>query len=144
LIGGCVVLAAGGLIVVSISARWLLSVSVPGDVELIQTATALAAFAFLPFGQITRSTIVVDTFTRRLPAHACRTIDAFWDLLYAFFALILAWRLAIGAFDAVRSHTVTTVLGFPIGWSMAASTILLLLLSAAALLTLRRLLRGRM
>jgi TRAP-type C4-dicarboxylate transport system permease small subunit len=144
LFGGCVVLAAGGLIVVTISARWLLSASVPGDVELIQAATAVAAFAFLPLGQMTRSTIVVDTFTKGLSARTCRAIDAIWDLLYALFALILSWRLAIGAFDALRSHTVTTVLGLPIGWFMIAGTILLLLLSVVALLTGGRLLRGRM
>jgi TRAP-type C4-dicarboxylate transport system permease small subunit len=143
LCGGCIVLAAGGLIVVSVCTRWMFFVSVPGDVELIQTATAVAAFAFLPFGQITRSTLVVDTFTKLLSVRACQGIDAFWDLLYALFALILSWRLAIGAFDALRSHTVTTVLALPIGWFMAASTMLLLLLSATAFVSVGRLLPSR-
>ena len=70
LVGGCVILAAGGVIVISVISRRLLSTSIPGDVELIQAATAIAAFAFLPLGQIHRSTIVVDTFTSRLPARA--------------------------------------------------------------------------
>jgi TRAP-type C4-dicarboxylate transport system permease small subunit len=142
LFGGCVILGAGGLIVVSISARWLLSTSVPGDVELIQAATAIAAFAFLPFGQLSRANIVVDTFTQRLPGRVCRRIDAFWDFLYAVVALILAWRLGVGAFDALRSHTVTTVLALPIGGIMLASTALLLVLAAAAMVTTTRLLRG--
>jgi len=132
LFGGYVVLATGGLIVSSISARWLFATSVPGDVELIQTATAIAAFAFLPLGQITRSTIVVDTFTKRLSNRACLRIDALWDLVYAVVALFLSWRLAIGAFDALRSNTITTVLGLPIGWPMIVSTIFLVLLAAAA------------
>ena len=92
--GGCVILAAGGLIVISVISRRLLSASIPGDVELIQAATAIGAFAFLPLGQIHRSTIVVDTFTSRLPEVVCRRIDAFWDLLYSAIVLILAWRLA--------------------------------------------------
>ena len=142
LFGGCVILAAGGLIVISVISRRLLSASIPGDVELIQAATAIGAFAFLPLGQIHRSTIVVDTFTSRLPEMVCRWIDAFWDLLYSAIVLILAWRLVVGALDAIRSHTISTVLGIPIGWLMLASAALLVLLSAAAFTTMTRLLRS--
>ena len=143
LFGGCVVLGAGGLIAASILSRWLLSASIPGDVEMIQTATAIGAFAFLPFGQLSHSNIVVDTFTQRLPEKVCRWIDAFWDFLYALIALVLAWRLGVGASDALRSHTVTTVLGLPIGVFMFASTAFLLVLAAAATVTTSRLLRGQ-
>jgi TRAP-type C4-dicarboxylate transport system permease small subunit len=143
LLGGFVIFAAGGLIVVSVIARRLLSSSIPGDVELIQAATAIAAFAFLPLGQIHRSTIVVDTFTARLPEVVCRWIDSFWDLLYAVIVMVLAWRLAIGAFDAIRSHTISTVLGIPIGWLMLVGAGLLVLLSAAAVTTMVRLVRSR-
>src|SRR5262249_34181179 len=78
--GGSLMLAAGMLIVASIATRWFLAASIPGDVELIQAATAVAAFAFLPFGQLNRSNIVVDTFTQRLPERVCTAIDAFWDI----------------------------------------------------------------
>src|SRR5262245_4477543 len=81
--GGSLMLAAGVVIMASIATRWFLASSIPGDVELIQAATAAAAFAFLPFGQINRSTIVVDTFTQRLPERVRNSIDAFWDLIYA-------------------------------------------------------------
>ena len=90
-------LATGVLIIASIGARWFLATSIPGDVELIQAATAVAAFTFLPFGQINRSTIVVDTFTQRLPERVRNGIDAFWDMAYAAAALILSWRLSVAA-----------------------------------------------
>jgi TRAP-type C4-dicarboxylate transport system permease small subunit len=141
LCGGCVVLAAGALIVSSILARRFLSVSIPGDVELVQAATALGAFAFLPFGQLSRSNIVVDTFTKRLPDKVCRRIDAFWDLSYAAVTLVLGWRLGVGAIDALRSHTISAVLGLPIGVFMLVSTILLFVLAAAAVVTMNRLLQ---
>jgi TRAP-type C4-dicarboxylate transport system permease small subunit len=140
--GGCTILAAGVLIIVSISMRWFYSVSIAGDVELIQTATAITAFAFLPFGQINRSGIIVDTFTQQLPRGVCNRLDAFWDLIYAAIALILAWRLAVGAFDAIHSHTVTTVIRLPVGWFMLAGVVMLCLLALAALVTARRLLRA--
>jgi TRAP-type C4-dicarboxylate transport system permease small subunit len=135
-------LAAGLLIIASIAARWILSTSIPGDVELVQAATAVAAFAFLPFGQINRSTIVVDTFTQRLPERVRNGIDAFWDIAYAAAALILSWRLSIAAVDAIRSHTVSTVIGLPIGWFMLVGAVMLFLLVLTALLTAGRALRG--
>jgi TRAP-type C4-dicarboxylate transport system permease small subunit len=142
LFGGSLMLATGVLIIASIGARWFLATSIPGDVELIQAATVVAAFAFLPFGQIKRSTIVVDTFTQRLPERVRNGIDAFWDTAYAAAALILSWRLSVAAFDAIRSHTVSTVIGLPIGWFMLVGVVMLFLLALTAMLTAARLLRG--
>jgi TRAP-type C4-dicarboxylate transport system permease small subunit len=135
-------LAAGMLIVASIATRWFLAASIPGDVELIQAATAVAAFAFLPFGQLNRSNIVVDTFTQRLPQRVRAAIDAFWDIVYAAAAVILSWRLLVAAFDAIRSHTVSTVIALPIGWFMLAGVTMLFLLALVSVLTAGRLLRG--
>src|SRR6476620_7516513 len=99
LLGGSLMLVAGVLIIASIVMRWVFATSIPGDIELIQAATAIAAFSFLPFGQLRRSTIVVDTFTQRLPERARNSIDAFWDIVYSVAALILSWRLSIAAYD---------------------------------------------
>jgi len=140
--GGSLMLAAGMLIVTSIATRWFLAASIPGDVELIQAATAVAAFAFLPFGQLNRSNIVVDTFTQRLPQRVRAAIDAFWDIVYAAAAVILSWRLLVAALDAIRSHTVSTVIGLPIGWFMLAGVTMLFLLALVSVLTAGRLLRG--
>jgi TRAP-type C4-dicarboxylate transport system permease small subunit len=142
LFGGSLMLATGALIIVSICARRFLATSIPGDVELIQAATAVAAFAFLPLGQITRSTIVVDTFTRSLPNRVCNVIDAFWDVAYASFAVILSWRLSVAALDAIRSQTVSTVIGLPIGWFMLIGVLMLFVLTLTAAVTARRMLRG--
>jgi TRAP-type C4-dicarboxylate transport system permease small subunit len=141
-LGGILMLATAILIIASVGMRWLLATSIPGDVELIQTATAIAAFAFLPFGQLNRATIVVDTFTQRLPARARDRIDASWDLLYATAAAVLSWRLLVAAFDAIGSHTVSSVIGLPIGWFMLVGALMLVLLALAAALTAFRLLRG--
>ena len=54
-----------------------------GDFEMVQMATAIAVFSFLPYCQARRGNIVVDTFTSWLPARANAFIDAFWDLVYA-------------------------------------------------------------
>ena len=48
--------------------RWLLQLRpINGDFEMVQMATAIAVFSFLPYCQARRGNIVVDTFTSWLP-----------------------------------------------------------------------------
>src|SRR5262245_40165253 len=78
--GGAVALSVAALVVVSVLTRWLFATPVPGDFELARIGTAIAVFAFLPYCQIVRGNIVVDTFTTRLPARLRGRIDAVWDV----------------------------------------------------------------
>ena len=48
----------------------------------------------------------------------------------------------VAALDAIRSHTVSTVIGLPIGWFMLAGVTMLFLLALVSVLTAGRLLRG--
>lgn len=141
--GGMLLLAVAGMVVVSVVMRWLTSYSVPGDIELVQIATALAVFCFLPICQSVRGNISVDTFTTWLPTSVRDGLDALWDLVYALAALVIAWRLAVGAFDTLRSHTVSMMLGLPIGWAIAACAVMAAFLAVVALATAWRLVRGR-
>ena len=137
LAGGTVMLAAAGLVTVSVLMRWSTSNSVPGDFEWVQLAVALAAFSFLPICQLKRGHIYVDTFTSRLPAWFNRGLDGLWDLVYAMFCGLIAWRLAIGALETIANKTTTMVLGLPIGWAMLAASVMSALVAVAAILTVR-------
>jgi TRAP-type C4-dicarboxylate transport system permease small subunit len=86
---------------------------------MVQMGLALAVFAFLPLCQAHRGNVMVDTFTTRLPARAQAALDALWDILYAGFAGFIAWRLSIGAFEAMSSRTTSMVLGLPIHYAIA-------------------------
>lgn len=141
--GGMVLLAVAVMVVVSVVMRWLTAFSVPGDIELVQIATALAVFAFLPLCQSVRGNISVDTFTTWLPKRARDGLDALWDMVYAVAALIIAWRLAVGALDTLRSRTVSMMLGLPIGWAMAACAAMAAVLGAVAVATALQLMRGK-
>src|SRR5262245_22263355 len=81
--GGAVALAVACVVVLSVLRRWLSSAPIPGDFELAQIGTAVAVFAFLPYCQLVRGNIAVDTFTVHLPARMRHRIDGFWDLVYA-------------------------------------------------------------
>jgi TRAP-type C4-dicarboxylate transport system permease small subunit len=125
--------------VVSVVMRWLINVSIPGDIELVQIATALSVFAFLPICQARRGNIVVDTFTSALPARVRVLLDALWDVVYALVTAIIAWRLVLGALDTIRSGTVSMMLGLPIGWAIAACAVMAAFLAFVALATAVRL-----
>jgi TRAP-type C4-dicarboxylate transport system permease small subunit len=70
-------------------------------------------------------------------------LDALWDLVYAGAAAIIAWRLVVGAWDTMRSNTVSMILGLPTGWAVAACALAAAFLAAVAVATALRLLRRR-
>jgi TRAP-type C4-dicarboxylate transport system permease small subunit len=135
LTGAALSLFIAGLVTVSVLLRWATSNGLPGDFETVQMAVALAIFAFLPYTQLRRGNMLVDTFTHRLPPRIVTSIDAFWDVVYAAVASLLGWRLAVGASDAINSHTSTMVLGLPVGWAIMGCAAMAGLLALAALVT---------
>lgn len=115
LAGGLVLVAVACMVVVSVTLRSDLvgSAGVPGDFELVQMGTAVAAFCFLPWCQLRRGNIFVDTFTLKLPKRVRDGIDAVWDVVYALVMALIAWRLAVGARAAFATGENTMVLQLP-------------------------------
>ena len=143
LAGGIIILAAAFLVCASVAMRWATSNAIPGDFELVQIAVAISAFAFLPLCQLRRGNIMVGTFTARLPSRIRDLLDALWDLAYGLTAIFLAWRLWAGASETIANRTTTMVSGMPIGWAIAATSVMALLLAIAALATAFQLVRSR-
>jgi len=138
-LGGLLLLAMACLVVVSVIGRRFFNAPVNGDFEMVSMGTAIAVFAFLPFAQIRRANIVVDTFTGWLPARANAYIDAFWDLVYAGMMGLLSVCLSIGTIEHYRSGQTTMLLQIIIWPAIAICTLLTVLLSCAALATAARL-----
>jgi TRAP-type C4-dicarboxylate transport system permease small subunit len=143
LAGGVLMLGVASLVTVSVLMRWLAGDGISGDFELVQIATALGAFAFLPLCQARRGNVIVDTFTTRLPQRARDILDAVWDLTYAALMGIIAWRLVVGAQDAFASQTTSMVLGIPQGYAIAACAVMGVFLAVVAAVTALHLLKGR-
>jgi TRAP-type C4-dicarboxylate transport system permease small subunit len=143
LAGGALLLALSVMVVVSVTLRSDLvgGAGVPGDFELVQMATAIAAFCFLPYSQLRRGNIFVDSFTSRLPANWLCGIDALWDVIYALVMALISWRLAVGAGSALASGENTMVLQLPSYLPIALCAVLAALVSVAALVSAARLLR---
>ena len=142
LAGGVLMLVVACLVTLSVLMRWLLGDGISGDFELVQIATALGAFAFLPLCQARRGNVIVDTFTAPLSEPARRRLDALWDLVYALLIAIIAWRLVLGALDAFASQTTSMVLGIPQGYAIAGCAVMGVLLSVVAAATAMRLAKG--
>jgi len=157
-LGGLLSLCVALLVVASVLGRWLKGVPwadgvagalgltlgpIDGDFELVQMATAIGIFAFLPYTQARRGNIVVDTFTSMLPRRANAFIDAFWDLVYAGMMGLLTACLIVGTLEHYRSGQTTMLLQIIVWPAIAISTLLLFFLTCMALATAARLIRGR-
>ena len=123
--------------------KWLFSQPIPGDFELAQIGTAVAVFAFLPYCQVTRGNIVVDTFTTSLPARLRGRIDALWDVVYAVAMGFVAVCLTRGTLDTFASHEVSMVLRIPVWPGVAFGALSCGFLAIVSLATAHGLLRGK-
>jgi TRAP-type C4-dicarboxylate transport system permease small subunit len=142
-VGGGVAIAVAVVVVASVLGRWLFSTPIPGDFEVAQIGTAVAVFAFLPYCQIVRGNIVVDTFTARLPARMRGRMDAVWDAVYAAAMAFVAVCLARGTLDTFASHEVSMVLRIPVWPGIAFGALSCGFLAIVSLATARSVLRGR-
>ena len=112
-------------------------------VELAQIGTAVAVFAFLPYCQVVRGNIVVDTFTTGLSPRMRGRIDALWDLVYGAAMAFVAVCLTRGTLDTFASHEVSMVLRIPVWPGVAFGALSCAFLAIVSLATAFGLLRSR-
>lgn len=141
--GGLLALAVAIVATVSVLGRWLFSAPIDGDFEFVKMATAVTVFMYLPYTQWRRGNIMVDTFTGWMSPRLRRTLDAFWDLVYAAFAGFMAWSLFYGTTDAIRSGETTMQRQIALWPSIGLSDLLAAFLCIATLATAWQLLRPR-
>jgi len=98
---------------ISLIGRNTMGVSLVGDYELTAAATGAAVALFLPWCQLSRNNITVDFFTARLSTKANDGLDRLGSALLCAVLLLLAWRTAVGGWNALRSGGTTMMLGFP-------------------------------
>jgi TRAP-type C4-dicarboxylate transport system permease small subunit len=139
--GGLLALAVALLVSASVLGRWLFDKPIEGDFEFVKMATAIAIFSFLPYTQVQRGNIMVDTFTTRLPVRGRRALDALWDMVFAGVAMLMAHGLFTGAQEALRNGESTMQLQILIWPAIGFCACLATLLALSALISAARLLR---
>ncbi len=136
--GGLVLLGLALMTVASIVGRFLFSLPVPGDFELVEIGCAISVFAFLPYCQLHGGNVVVDFFTLRTGERTRNRMDSICSLIYAVIAALLTWRLALGGYDMYQYGEQTMILGLPRWWGFIPIVTSLALLTLVCLYTCGR------
>lgn len=116
-IGGVTLLAMMLMTVTSVVKRSLLGAPIPGDFELVEIASAITIFCFLPWCQSTGGNVLVDFFTQKSSPRTNHLLEALGDLLYLLIAALLLWRLIHGGLEMHRYNEQSMVLRIPVWWS---------------------------
>ena len=129
--GGLMFVALVAMSLISIVGRKLAAAPVPGDIEIMQMGTAVAAAAMLAYCEMARHHLRVDFFTAKLSIKNKDRLDAISHLLLAGVALLLAWRTGVAAISLKEAGETSMVLSWPVWPAVAAMVPSLLLLAAA-------------
>ena len=137
LAGGVLLIAIVSMNAYSLLADIAFRKPLPGDFELVEVGVAVAAFAFLPYCQLTGANVTADIFTQNVGPRTVARL-AFLSALIAFaFSLLLTWRMTLGLVDIRRYGETTTITGFPIWIAYVPIVASLAMLAIASFISMR-------
>jgi len=137
LLGGVVLLAIAVMSTWSAVSGFLFGKPLPGDFEMVEVLVAVAAFAFLPYCQLTDANVTADIFTARAGRRTVAVFGLIASLVALAFALLLLWRMYAGLLDYRQYVETTAILRFPIWWAYLPALASLVLLAVACFITLK-------
>lgn len=107
----------------------------PGDFELVKHGVAIAAFAFLPYAQLTHANVTVDIFTEGMGERAKAAMLLFASVVAAGLAVLLFRQMWLGMFDYIKYPVHMTTVPVALWTAFPPALVSLALLFLAALLT---------
>jgi TRAP-type C4-dicarboxylate transport system permease small subunit len=110
----------------------------PGDFEMTEVGICIAAFAFLPYCQLTGANVTADIFTSRASPRWIAIFSLAASITAFGFSLLLLWRMYAGMLDQKEYGYTTAILQFPHWIAFIPILISLGLLALASLVTLRQ------
>lgn len=108
----------------------------PGDFEMTQVGVVIAAFAFLPYCQLTDANVTADIFTSKASPRLVAVFSLIASTVALLFASLLLHRMYAGMLDRKEYGYTTTILQFPEWIGYVPILISLTLLAIASLITL--------
>ncbi|WP_369756498.1 TRAP transporter small permease [Falsihalocynthiibacter sp. S25ZX9] len=96
LFGGVLLILAALVTVISVGTRAVGLEVISGDFELIELATGIAVFSFLPWGHMTDAHVRVDVLAARFGPRVFRVLGGISDGLVALIATVILWRFYLG------------------------------------------------
>lgn len=137
LLGGVVLLSIALMSTWSATSGFLFGKPLPGDFEMVEVLVAVAAFAFLPYCQITDANVTADIFTAKAGPRTIAMFGLLASVIALGIALILLWRMSAGLQDYRQYVETTAILKFPIWVAYIPALVSLVLLTVACLITLK-------
>lgn len=141
LAGGLVLLALAVMTTWSALAGAVLGRPLPGDFELMELGVAVAAFAFLPYCQLTGANVSADIFTQGLAPARVAMLEMLSAVIALGFSLLLLWRMYEGLLDYRKYVETTAILKLPIWIAFVPALVSLALLAGASWLSVTASLR---
>lgn len=108
----------------------------PGDFEMTEVGVAVAAFAFLPYCQLTGANVTADIFTAGASPRWIARFSLLASLVALGFSLVLLRQMYLGSLDYRAYGYTTAILQFPNWIAFLPILISLALLAVAAAITL--------
>jgi len=137
LLGGIVLLCIALMSTWSATSGFLFGKPLPGDFEMVEVLVAVAAFAFLPYCQLTDANVTADIFTARASRRTIAAFGLFAGIVALAIALLLLWRMSAGLQDYRQYVETTAILKFPIWVAYIPALVSLFLLTVACVITLK-------
>ena len=131
--GGVVMLGFVTVSVGSIVSRTLFGSPLLGDFELTERGTAIAVFAMLPYCHLRGGNVTVDMFVTMFPSGVQRALALISDLLFAFVAALLTWRLTLGGINQYQFNDMSMMLEIRTWWIFVPIVLSMLLLTLVCL-----------
>ncbi|MBT9385090.1 TRAP transporter small permease [Pseudooceanicola sp. CBS1P-1] len=135
LLGGALLLIVVALNMASVIAG-IFGAPLPGDFELTEMGVAVAAFAFLPYCQITGANVTADIFTSGASPRVIAFLSLIGALVALAFSALLIWRMYAGLLDQKAYDYTTAILQVPHWWAFVPILASLGLLALSALASL--------
>jgi TRAP-type C4-dicarboxylate transport system permease small subunit len=135
ILGGVVVL---GVVLVNVMTvvGGIIGHPFPGDFELTQMGIAVAAFAFLPYCQLTGANVTADIFTSGAGPRLVSIFTLVAAVVALLFALLLIRQVYLGMLSQREYNYATAILNLPTWWAYMAAIPSLVLLILASFITL--------
>lgn len=142
LAGGLLLLAIVLANAYSLAADILFKQPLRGDFELVTVGVAVAAFAFLPYCQITGANVTADIFTQNAGPRTVAALGLLSAIIALAISVLLLWRMSAGLISLREYSETTEVMGFVIWYAYVPIVVSLALLAIACLISVYDSVRG--
>jgi TRAP-type C4-dicarboxylate transport system permease small subunit len=142
LFGGLILVALVFLTATSALMNLVVGRPILGDFELTKHGVAIAAFAFLPYCQLTYANVTVDIFTERMSDRAKSIMVLIASSIALVLAVVLFRQMWLGMRDYIQYPESMVSIPIPLWTAFPPALVSLALLAVASVMTAGEALRG--